>query len=164
MHCGEMDSKFLSLAEKLGLHPFILSYLSSHSSSLPKQVPLGRMHGIGGTFCYLNVVRCQLYVLWTADETQLTSQSCLETRLAYINFSSFVYNYQYFTKIGASWTIARYPAYLVLFVCCNLPSVCIMYRYISVYSVLDSNLVVFIFFLPLYFTLISSCVNTPVSA
>jgi hypothetical protein len=33
----------------------------------------------------------------------------LETRLASINFSSFNSNYQLFTKIGTSGTIARHP-------------------------------------------------------
>jgi hypothetical protein len=43
MYCGEMESKSLILAEKLGLHPSTLAPLSSSSSNLPKQVPLGAM-------------------------------------------------------------------------------------------------------------------------
>jgi hypothetical protein len=44
MFCGEMDSKFLSLAWKLGLGPFTLYHLSSSSSNLPKKEILGPMY------------------------------------------------------------------------------------------------------------------------
>ncbi len=43
MYCGEMDSKFLSLAEKLDLHPSILAPLSGSSSILQTYVPIGPM-------------------------------------------------------------------------------------------------------------------------
>jgi hypothetical protein len=33
-YCGEMESKYLSLALKLGLHPSTLAHLSNISSSL----------------------------------------------------------------------------------------------------------------------------------
>jgi hypothetical protein len=36
MYCEDMDIKFLSLTEKLGLYPIILPRLSSSSSNLPK--------------------------------------------------------------------------------------------------------------------------------
>ncbi len=40
MYCGETDSKYISLAWKLGLHPSTLARLTTITSILPKQVPL----------------------------------------------------------------------------------------------------------------------------
>ena len=60
-----------------------------------KQVPMGPLHGIGGTFCQMTVLVCNLYGL-LLDGTQFT-QSCLESRLASINFSSCAYHYQKLT-------------------------------------------------------------------
>jgi hypothetical protein len=38
MYCGEMESKYISLAWKLGLHPSTLAHLTAITSSLPKYV------------------------------------------------------------------------------------------------------------------------------
>jgi hypothetical protein len=44
MYCGEIESKHVSLASKLGLHPSTLAFLSSSSINLPKKVTLGPMY------------------------------------------------------------------------------------------------------------------------
>jgi hypothetical protein len=45
LYFGEMDSKFFCLAEKLCSQSSILARLSSSSSNLPKEVPMGPMYG-----------------------------------------------------------------------------------------------------------------------
>jgi hypothetical protein len=45
MYFGEMESKYLSLAWKLGLHPSTLAQLSNSYSNLPKWVTLARTNG-----------------------------------------------------------------------------------------------------------------------
>jgi hypothetical protein len=42
MYWGETDSKYISLAWKLGLHPSTLAHLSSITSNSLKQVPIVR--------------------------------------------------------------------------------------------------------------------------
>jgi hypothetical protein len=51
MYYGQMEFSLLSLAWKLGLHPSSLARLTTITSSLQKWVPLGPLHGMGGTFC-----------------------------------------------------------------------------------------------------------------
>ena len=63
---------------------------------------------------------CQLPVVWT--DVTIFTHSCIETRLAFINFSSPDYNYQQFSKIGASGTIVE-PWLLIE--CWMMLSICI---------------------------------------
>jgi hypothetical protein len=66
-----MELGLLSLACRLDLQQSTLAHLNTMTSSSPKLVPMGPLHGIYHDSCFLPVAIRGLYVLET-DETQFT--------------------------------------------------------------------------------------------
>jgi hypothetical protein len=65
MYYGPMESKYISLAWPLDMHPLILLCLSDIWSNIPNYVTISQIHGSNGTSLPKTATICYIHVQWT---------------------------------------------------------------------------------------------------